>query len=66
MKASGNGSRAAKNSMLSLAELPVICEDVREFVRRMKTEDVDVKQLGLAGRTKEQILNEIRELYTST
>ena len=29
----------------------------------MKNETVDVKQLGLVGRTKEQILQEVKELY---
>lgn len=38
-------------------------EDMQKFVDRMKNETVDVKQLGLVGRTKEQILQEIGELY---
>ena len=29
----------------------------------MKNETVDVKQLRLVGRTKEQILQEVKELY---
>lgn len=36
---------------------------MQKFVDRMKNETVDVKQLGLVGRTKEQILQEIGELY---
>ena len=28
----------------------------QEFVQRMKNENVDIKQLGLVGRTKEKIL----------
>ena len=38
-------------------------EGMQKFVDRMKNETVDVKQLGLVGRTKEQILQEIGELY---
>lgn len=38
-------------------------DDIQKFVDRMKNETVDVKQLGLVGRTKEQILQEIKELY---
>ena len=40
-----------------------VYEDMQKFVDRMKNETVDVKQLGLVGRTKEQILQEIGELY---
>ena len=37
--------------------------DIQEFVQRMQNESVDVKQLGLVGRTKDQILKEIKDLY---
>ena len=37
--------------------------DVQEFVQRMQTESVAVKQLGLVGRTKDQILDERKDLY---
>lgn len=37
--------------------------DVQEFVQRMQNENVDVKQLGPVGRTKDQILKEIKDLY---
>ena len=40
-----------------------VYEDMQKFVDRMKYETVDVKQLGLVGRTKEQILQEVNELY---
>ena len=40
-----------------------VYDDIQKFVDRMKNETVDVKQLGLVGRTKEQILQEIKELY---
>ena len=36
---------------------------MQKFVDRMESETVDVKQLGLVGRTKEQILQELVELY---
>ena len=38
--------------------------DIQEFVQRMQNESVDMKQLGLVGKTKEQILKEIKEMYT--
>ena len=37
--------------------------DVQEFVQRMQNESVDIKQLGLVGRTKDQILDELKDLY---
>ena len=37
--------------------------DVQEFVQRMQNENVDIKQLGLVGRTKERILEELKEMY---
>lgn len=62
-----------KNDVFRLTELidPTIkikapkgvCTDIQEFVQRMKDESIDIKQLGLVGRTKEQILEEIKELY---
>ena len=37
--------------------------DIQEFVLRMKNENVDIKQLGLVGRTKEKILEELKAMY---
>ena len=37
--------------------------DVQEFVQRMQNESVDLKQLGLVGRTKGRILDELKDLY---
>ena len=37
--------------------------DIQEFVQRMKNENVDTKQLGLVGRTKEEILEELKDMY---
>ena len=40
-----------------------VYSDIQEFVQRMQNEIVDTKQLGLVGKTKEQILKEIKEMY---
>ena len=37
--------------------------DIQEFVQRMQNENIDLKQLGLVGRRKDQILKEIKDLY---
>ena len=37
--------------------------DIQEFVQRMKNENVDIKQLGVVGRTKEKILEELKAMY---
>ena len=37
--------------------------DIQEFVQRMKNENVDIKQLGLVGRTKDKILEELKAMY---
>ncbi|MDO4337891.1 MAG: hypothetical protein Q4C91_07360 [Eubacteriales bacterium] len=37
--------------------------DIQEFVDRMKDEPIDIKKLGIIGRTKDQILQEVGELY---
>ena len=37
--------------------------DIQEFVQRMKNENVDIKQLGVVGRTKEKILEELKVMY---
>lgn len=65
--------RKHKNDVFRLTELidPAdrievtegVYEDIQEFIRRMKNERVDVKQLGLAARAKEEILKEIQEMY---
>ena len=62
-----------KNDVFRLTELidPTIkvmtpqgvYEDIQNFIQRIQTESVDIKQLGLAGRTKEQILEEVKEMY---
>ena len=42
-----------------------ICKDIKEFVASMANETIDIRQLGLVGRTKEDILAEIIKLYIS-
>ncbi|MCD7884839.1 MAG: hypothetical protein LUI87_14215 [Lachnospiraceae bacterium] len=37
--------------------------DVCEFTGRMESEEVDLKQLGIKGKTKKDILEELRTLY---
>ena len=62
-----------KNDVFRLTELidPTIkitapqevYKDIQEFLGRMEDENVDIKQLGLVGRTKNQILEELKDLY---
>ena len=69
----GKNIKKHKNDVFRLTELidPTVkiaapqrvYADIREFVQRMQLESVDLKQLGLAGRTKEQILEELKEMY---
>jgi uncharacterized protein (UPF0147 family) len=37
--------------------------DIREFITRMRDEDVDLKALGIRGATRELILEEIANAY---
>lgn len=65
--------RKHKNDVFRLTELidpdetitvPTgVLADLREFIRRMSEETVDIKQLGIAGKTKDQILSELSEIY---
>ena len=67
--------RKHKNDVFRLTELidPAakitapngVYADIQEFAQRMQNESVDIKQLGLAGRTKDQILEEVKDLYTT-
>lgn len=43
-----------------------VWEDVHIFIERMADEDVDLKQLGIVGRSKEQILQELEDIYRKT
>jgi hypothetical protein len=67
--------RKHKNDVFRLTDLidpettvsapDAILRDIREFAERMKEEAVDLKQLGIVGRKKEDILEELKTLYTS-
>lgn len=37
--------------------------DIQEFIYRMKNENVNIEQLGVVGRTKEKILEELKVMY---
>lgn len=37
--------------------------DMQEFLRRMQSENVDLKQLGLTGTTKKMVLEELHNMY---
>lgn len=48
-------------SMVSAPD--AVLRDIREFAERMEEEAVDLKQLGIVGRSKEEILEELRRIY---
>ena len=37
--------------------------DMREFIERMRSENVDLKQLGIQDKSKKTILEELRTIY---
>lgn len=48
------------------AKIPVskgVYEDIFDFINRMDDEEIDVNQLGIKNKTKEQILKELRNIY---
>lgn len=67
--------RKHKNDVFRLSELlnqneeplsglsKTIRNDMNEFVVRMDIEDVDLKQLGIIGKSKDEILDELRAIY---
>ena len=64
MTEEGLDFRATKDMDLVLIIAPQgVYADIQEFVQRMKNENVDIKQLGLVGRTKEKILEELKAMY---
>ncbi len=75
-RADSKDIRKHKNDVFRLAELlnrnqekPLaipreVFSDMREFADRMKNESVDLKQLGVLSRSKEEILDELLNLYT--
>ena len=47
-----------------LENIPVtIRDDMRVFLERIGREDVDLKQLGIRGKSKESILNQLMSIY---
>ena len=47
-----------------LSFLPdTVKRDMREFIERMKSEDVDLKQLGIRNKTKQMILEQLKVIY---
>ena len=40
-----------------------ILEDLTDFISQMENEEVNLKQIGVPDKTKEQVLREIREHY---
>jgi hypothetical protein len=51
------------NSEMRVAAPQAVINDVHEFVERMKKEPIDLKQLGIVGRQKEEILEELKKIY---
>jgi hypothetical protein len=51
------------NSEMKVATPQAVINDVHEFVERMKKEPIDLKQLGIVGRQKEEILDELEKIY---
>lgn len=48
------------------AKIPVskgVYKDIFDFINRMDGEEIDVNQLGIKNKTKEQILEELRNIY---
>lgn len=65
--------RKHKNDVFRLTDLidpkamvsapDAVLRDIRKFAERMEEEAVDLKQLGIVGRSKEEILEELRRIY---
>ena len=67
--------RKHKNDVFRLTELldqsqehlenvpAAVRDDMRAFIERFKQEDVDLKQIGIRGKTKEAILNQLTGIY---
>ena len=62
-----------KNDVFRLTELIVpmvkitapqgVYADIQDFIQKMQNESIDIKQLELVGRTKDRILDELKDLY---
>ena len=51
------------NSDVTIPTPAGVFGDMKEFYIRMKNENIDVAQLGIVGKTKEQVLSELMEIY---
>ncbi|MGF6990117.1 hypothetical protein M2150_001369 [Lachnospiraceae bacterium PM6-15] len=51
------------DSSISIVAPKSVRDDMHTFVSKMMYEDVDLKQLGIVGRSKEQILQELEDMY---
>ena len=51
------------NSSQKISTPENVYKDIQEFIIRMEDEDINVKQLGIVGRTKERILEELKNMY---
>ena len=58
-----NGYRNWIDPTVKITAPQGVFTDVQDFVQRMQNESIDIKQLGLVGRTKDQILDELKDLY---
>ena len=38
-------------------------EDMKNFLKQMQSEDIDMAQLGIHGKTKEELLEELKDIY---
>ena len=48
-----------------LSYLPItVKNDVSEFIARMESDEVDLKQLGIRRKTKEEILEQLKQIYS--
>ncbi len=66
--------RKHKNDVFRLIELIdftsnvdipfTIYNDIQDFLEHMKQEDINIDQLGLSGKTKEEIIEGLRKFYT--
>lgn len=67
--------RKHKNDVFRLTELlsselqilvpGAVIDDIKSFINRMQAEDIDLKQLGIVGRSKQDILDELSTIYIS-
>lgn len=42
---------------------PGVLKDIKVFIEKMRLEEVNVKQLGIIGKDKKKILDELEKIY---